>query len=67
MTYPTISISVWADRLPKLNELLALYRQDDPTISRTEIFWYAIDALHALKYPSKRADANTEGQEQAAA
>jgi hypothetical protein len=66
MTYPTISISVWADRLPKLNELLALYRKDDPTISRTEIFWYAIDALHTIKCPSESSDANTEGQRDAA-
>ena len=66
MTYPTLSISVWTDRMPKLNELLELYRKDDHTISRTEIFWYAIDALHAIKCPSKGSDGQTEVQEEAA-
>ena len=63
---PTISIGVWEDRLEKLDDLIAIYRRENRPITRTEIFWYAIDALHAIKCPPKQTSANTEGHEAAA-
>jgi len=63
---PTISIGVWEDRLEKLDKLIAAYRRENRPITRTEIFWYGIDALYAIKCPSKQTDANAEGQRSAA-
>ena len=59
---PTITISVWQDRLEKLNDLLDFYRRENRPISRTEVFWYGIDALHALKCPSQNTIVQSEGQ-----
>lgn len=65
-TSPTISIGVWEDRIYKLNELMEIYRRENRPISRTEIFWYAIDALHELKCPVQKTEGRSEVQQEAA-
>jgi hypothetical protein len=65
MTYPTISITLWEERMPKLEALLEFYRRDHPRISRSEIFWYGIDALYELKCTPKVPEGQSEGQKEA--
>lgn len=62
MTYPTISISINAELLKKLKDLMEVYRKDDETTSRSEVVCIAIDALHAAKCPLTNTTARSEVQ-----
>ena len=53
MTYPTISVSLNDDRLSKLSDMLRTLRDQDETVSRSEVIGRAIDHLHPIVCPSK--------------